>query len=133
MAIQSYRELDVWQRAMDLVDLLYTLTRVLPATERYGLTSQLQRAGVSISYNIAEGYGRRHWGDYLRFLSISRGSLCEVETLLLISVRQGFLNQGDIDPAWTLCQRIGQMLLRLMEALDRTRDFAVKVSPDQPR
>jgi four helix bundle protein len=133
MAIQSYRELDVWQRAMDLVDLLYTLTRVLPATERYGLTSQLQRAGASIPCNIAEGYGRRHRGDYLRFLSISRGSLCEVETLLLISVRQGFLNQEDIDSAWNLCQRIGQMLLRLMEALDRTRDSATKTPSNQPR
>jgi len=138
MAIQNYRELDVWQRAMDLVDAVYDLTAQYPSSGRFGLVSQMQRAAVSIPSNIAEGYGRKHRGDYLRFLSISRGSLCEIETQLLISVRRKFATQVEIDTAWQLCQRVGQMLYRLMESLERTRDALpspaeTESSPPKPR
>lgn len=121
MTLQNYRELDVWQRAMDLVDAVYDITENFPNTERFGLSSQMQRAAVSIPSNIAEGYGRKHRGDYIRFLSIARGSLCEIETQLLISVRRKYTAQEQIDPAWQLCQRVGQMLHRLMESLERTQ------------
>jgi four helix bundle protein len=73
MALQNYRDLDVWQRAMDLVDAVYDVTSEFPPSERFGLVTQLQWAAVSIPSNIAEGYGRKHRGDYLRFLSIARG------------------------------------------------------------
>ena len=132
MGIQNYRELDVWQRAMDLVDAVYDLTAQYPSSERFGLVSQMQRATVSIPSNIAEGYGRKHRGDYIRFLSISRGSLCEIETQLLISVRRKFAAQEAIDPAWQLCQRIGQMLHRLIESLERTRDPQPQSEPSAP-
>ena len=82
MAIRHYRDLEVWQRAMDLVEQVYRIAKTLPAEERYGLTSQIQRAAVSIPANVAEGHGRTHRGDYLHHLSIARGSLAELETQL---------------------------------------------------
>src|SRR6185437_14406329 len=118
MPLQTYRELDVWQRGMDLVDEVYKITDLLPGAERFGLTSQLRRAAVSIPTNIAEGYGRKHRGDYLRFLSISRGSLCEVETLMLICIRRSFVKRDQVEAAWQLCQRVGQMLRKLAESLE---------------
>ncbi|MFV9505811.1 MAG: four helix bundle protein [Oscillochloridaceae bacterium umkhey_bin13] len=87
MAIQSYRDLLVWQKSMDLVTEIYQLTRQFPHEELFGLTSQTRRAAVSIPANIAEGYGRIHRKEYLHHLSIARGSLMEVETHLQIAVR----------------------------------------------
>jgi four helix bundle protein len=122
MALQSYQDLEVWQGGMDLVDAVYTLTAGFPTTERYGLTSQVQRAAVSVPCNIAEGYGRSHRGDYLRFLSIARGSLCEVETLLLIAARRNFATPEQVNPLLALTKRIGQMLARLMQSLNANDD-----------
>ena len=122
MAIQNYRGLDVWQRGMDLIDEAYDVSELFPSSERFGMASQLQRASLSVPTNIAEGHGRSHRGDYLRFLSIARGSVCEVETLLLAAVRREYVTQERIAVAWDLCQRVGQMLLRLIESLQRTRD-----------
>jgi four helix bundle protein len=122
MALQNYRDLDVWQRSMNLVDAVYQLAERFPTQERFGLTSQIQGAAVSVPCNIAEGYGRKHRGDYVRFLSIARGSLCEVETLLLIAVRRKYVDQAQIEPPWALCQRIGQMLFRLTDALERRKE-----------
>ncbi len=119
MALRSYRDLEVWQRATDLLDGAYTLAESFPSSERFGTTSQLQRAALSVPCNIAEGYGRRHRGDYLRFLSMANGSLCEVETLRLASVRRKYATQEQVGPVWDLCQRVGQMLLRLRESLER--------------
>lgn len=118
VAIQSFQELDVWQRGMDLVDAVYTLTAGFPSQEKFGITSQVQRAAVSVPCNIAEGYGRGHRGDYLRFLSIARGSLCEVETLLLIAIRRNYTASPAAEPAMQLCKRIGQMLRKLCAALE---------------
>ena len=131
MPLQNYRELDVWQRAMDLMDGAYDLAALLPQGERFGMVSQLQRAALSVTSNIAEGYGRHHRGDYLRFVSIARGSLCEVETLVLAALRRKYLTQEQIDPFWALCQRVGQMLRRLAEALQRTPE-APNLIPEQP-
>lgn len=117
MGLENYRGLVVWQKAMDLVDSLYTLTRAFPADERFGLTSQIRRAAVSIPANIAEGYGRRHRGDYLRFLSIARGSLCEVETLMIISARQSFATKERLTPIWHNAQEVGKMLTALKQKL----------------
>lgn len=83
--ITSYRDLVVWTRAMDVVEACYKLTRLLPQSEMYGLSSQIRRAAVSIPANIAEGHGRRNLGEYLQHLSIANGSLKELETRLLIA------------------------------------------------
>ncbi len=85
MTVRSYRDLKVWEKAMDLVVESYRLTQLFPRGETYGLTAQIQRAAVSIPANIAEGHGRDHLGNYLRHLSVANGSLMELETHLLIA------------------------------------------------
>jgi four helix bundle protein len=115
--LRSYRDLEVWQRSITLVEQAYKLTASFPLSERYGLSSQLQRAAVSISLNIAEGYGRSHRGDYLRFLSIAKGSVAEVETLLIISVRLGFVTRDETLETWETCQQVAQMLSKLIASL----------------
>ncbi len=117
--LATYRDLKVWQRAMDLVEDVYLLTRGFPAEEKYALASQVQRAAVSIPANIAEGYGRATQGDYLRHLSIARGSLMELETLLTIAVRLGFTSREKAVPIWEPTQEVGRMLRRLMVSLHR--------------
>jgi four helix bundle protein len=81
--ITSYRDLQVWQKAMDLVVQSYRFTKILPKSETCGLSSQIQRAAASVPANIAEGHGREHLGDYLRHLPIANGSLLELETHIL--------------------------------------------------
>jgi four helix bundle protein len=96
---ESYRGLEVWQVAMDLVEEVYPAAAYLPDSEKYGLTNQLRRAATSIPSNIAEGFGRSHRGDYLRHLSIARGSLMEIETQLIIAVRLKQLERDQAIPA----------------------------------
>ncbi|MCA9241270.1 MAG: four helix bundle protein [Planctomycetales bacterium] len=108
---RNYRELDVWQRSMELVESVYKVSKLLPGEERFGLTSQMQRAAVSIPSNIAEGYGRGG-KDYRRFVLISRGSLMEVETQLELSVRLGFIERDAVRVPWRLAQDVGKMLNR---------------------
>ena len=112
-----YKDLIVWQRAMDLTTEIYRLTKNLPRDELYGLTNQLRRAAVSIPSNIAEGNGRASTGDYVRFLIIARGSTAEVETQLLICVRLEYFAQEDIEPALKLCDETGRMLTSMMKKL----------------
>jgi len=120
MVLKTYRELEVWQKAMDLTVSVYRLSGKLPVTETYGLTSQLQRSAVSIPANIAEGYGRLHRGDYLHHLSIARGSLAELETHLTLAVRLGFLVREGVLETWNLAQEVGQMLTKLVKSLEGT-------------
>ena len=87
---RSYRDLEVWQKAMELVTDVYRMTEHFPESERFGLTNQLRRACVSIPSNIAEGQGRRTDKDFLHFLYIARGSLMEVQTQNEIASRLGF-------------------------------------------
>ncbi|GAA0711393.1 four helix bundle protein [Dokdonella soli] len=91
---RKHRRLDVWKDAVDLVELVYRTSASLPAEERYGLCSQLRRAAISVPTNIAEGSARRSTRDCLRFLDIARGSLVEIETLLVIARRLGMI-EGD--------------------------------------
>src|ERR1700687_5955116 len=79
--IKSYRDLETWQEAMNLVEKVYEITKSLPSEELYGLKSQIRRCSVSIPSNIAEGHGRKGSGEYLHHLSIAKGSLAELETL----------------------------------------------------
>ena len=117
MSIQTYRDLEVWQRAMELTVQIYKITECFPDDERYGLTSQIQRSAVSIPSNIAEGHGRVYRKDYVRHLSIARGSLAEVETQLAIAVRLEFVNRNQALPLWAMAQDVGKMLNRLIQSL----------------
>ena len=91
--IRDHKDLTIWRKSLDLVVEVYRLTRSFPKEEQYGLVSQLRRAAVSIPSNIAEGHERIHRQDYVRFLSISRGSIAEVETQVLIAERLNMNNR----------------------------------------
>ena len=119
--ITSYRDLVVWQKAMDLVELSYRLAKRLPPIENYGLIAQIERSAVSVPANIAEGHGRRHLGDYLHHLSIANGSLMELETHFLITVRLGYLQAKDVEPAAQLAEEVGRMLGGLVLKLESLR------------
>src|SRR5438876_6166229 len=91
----TFEKLDVWQKAIDFADLVYSLTRGFPGDERFGLTNQMRRAAVSISSNIAEGTSRTSRLDFSRFIEIATGSVFEVVSQATIGLRQGFLSQSD--------------------------------------
>ena len=120
--ITSYRDLLVWEKAMDLVVASYRLAKRLPGNETYGLASQIQRAAVSIPANIAEGHARRHLGDYLHHLSVANGSLRELETHILIACRLSYFQQSEVDPALGLAAEVGRMLTGLTQKL-RSREI----------
>jgi four helix bundle protein len=122
--ITSYRDLLVWQRAMDLVVASYRLTQHLPSREIYGLASQIQRASVSIAANIAEGHGRS-LGDYLHHLSMAGGSLRELETHVLIAQRLSYVSHADAAAVFDMTQQIGRMLATLEPKL-KTRRLAMR-------
>jgi four helix bundle protein len=115
--IKTYKDLLVWQKAMDLLVLGYKLAVRLPAIETYGLASQIRRAAVSIPANIAEGHGRRHRGDFLRSLSFASGSLRELETHFQAIVRLNYLPERDLNAAFSQTDEIGRMLAGLMKKL----------------
>jgi len=121
MGLKTYRDLVVWQKAVELVVVVYRLGKRLPSAERFGLVSQMQRASVSVPANIAEGHWRTHRGDYLRHLSIARGSLAELETHLTIAVRLDYLDRDEVMEAWDYCQEVGKMLNKLIRSLEKTR------------
>jgi four helix bundle protein len=115
--IDDYRGLIVWQKAMRLVVESYELAKKLPRSEIYGLTSQIQRAAVSIPANIAEGHGRKHTGDYIHHLSMANGSLKELETHFFICQELGFLTELQIEPLLERSNEIGRMLTSLIHQL----------------
>jgi four helix bundle protein len=119
MAVQHYRELEVWQLAMKLAEECYTATRTYPKEELYGMTSQIRRAAASIPANIAEGQGREHTKEFLHHLSVARGSLMELETHLLLSQRVELLSQEKLDPLLALAERISRILSGLRKALEQ--------------
>jgi four helix bundle protein len=119
--VTSYRDLVVSARAVDLVVVCYQLSRQIPQSELYGLTSQIRRAVVSIPANIAEGHGRKTLGDSIQHLSIANGSLKELETHLLIAGRLHYVKDDEIDPALAGCSEIGQMLSGLIQRLRQKR------------
>jgi len=121
-AIQSYRDLVVWQQALALAEGCYTLTRTYPRDELFGLTSQIRRAAVSIPANIAEGYGRDITGAYVQSLRIAQGSLKELETHLMISERVGIAPEGATESLMASCDEIGRMLRSLIRSLQTSQD-----------
>src|SRR5579862_4028894 len=101
--VQSYRDLIVWQKAMALTKRIYVYTRSFPKEEVYGLTSQIRRASVSISANIAEGQARNSTGEFLQFLGIAKGSLAELETLLMLSKELDLLKVNEFEVLMQSC------------------------------
>jgi four helix bundle protein len=115
--MKNYRELEVWERAMDMVVAVYNLTSEFPPRERYGLTSQMQRAAVSVPTNIAEGYGCVHRGNYLHDLSIARSSLAELETHITLAVRLNFAAREKATSVWNMTREVGKMLSSMIRTL----------------
>jgi four helix bundle protein len=107
----------VWQRALQLAIESYRLAAALPPNERFGLAGQLQRAAASIAMNIAEGHGRLGRGDFVRHLSMARGSLMEVETILEIAERVEFLTREELARARSLGEEVSRMLATLIRRL----------------
>jgi len=114
---ESFRNLAVWQRSIDLTIAVYKLTSNFPDSERYGLTNQLRRASVSVARNIAEGYGRATRGEYIQFLGHARGSNSEVETQIVISKALGFGSEEMLKSTEDLCNEVGKMLGATMKSL----------------
>jgi len=113
----KYSELVVWQRAMDLVTAIYKTTSSFPVDERFGLTSQVRRAAVSIPSNIAEGQGRKSTGAYINHLSIAYGSLMELETQIQIALRLNFVEAEETTTLLAQTNEIGKMLSGLKNSL----------------
>ena len=117
MALQSHEELLVWQKAMDLVVEIYSLTKQLPKDELYGLVSQIRRAAVSIPSNIAEGYSRNSTREYIHFLHIARGSKAEIETQIKICERLGYISNDQTTVAHNIITEVGKMLNSMIKKL----------------
>ena len=113
--MSTHKDLEVWQLSIDLVESVYKVTNSFPKAELYGLTSQMRRAAVSIPSNISEGAARKGNKEYLQFLYIALGSLSELETQLLISVRLGF--SIDHSESTKLIETIRKKLLNLIKYL----------------
>ncbi len=114
--IRSYRDLRVWQKSVDLVAEVYSVTKRIPRNDSH-LATQLQRAAVSVPANIAEGHGRQHLGDYLHHLSIASGSLTELETHLLLAERLAVLPGRDVERVLHSASDVSRMLAGLTKAL----------------
>lgn len=117
--MQRYRDLDVWKRSHALVVRIYQLTKSFPDEERFGLTSQLRRAAVSVPANIAEGSKRKTNQDFARFLNIAEGSLSEADYLLLCSKDLGYLPDLALEPIAKEVDEISRMLYRLRMKVDQ--------------
>ena len=107
---RAFHELDVWQVSMDLTTLVYQLTSKFPGHELYGLTSQMRRAAVSISSNIAEGTGRGSERDFRRFVMLARGSSCELHTQVLVAMRLGYCSKLELQQTEQKVMQVGRML-----------------------
>ena len=116
-ALRNYRDLQVWQEAIKLVEAVYRISRAMPQDERFGLCAQMQRAAVSVPANIAEGYGRDHRKEYLHHLSMARASLMELETHLIIAQKLGFVERGVLLSPWEQSQVVGRLLRALARSL----------------
>jgi four helix bundle protein len=118
MPIKSFRDLEVWRASMRLVEDVYLLVRQLPAEERYGLSLQMRKAGVSVPSNIAEGSGHGRNRVYVQHLRIARGSNAELETQLELAVRLKFVTAEQVKPLIERASEVGKMLNGLIRSLD---------------
>jgi len=115
--VQHYRELEVWQRSVDLACECYRVTRVFPKEELFGLTSQIRRAAVSVPANIAEGCGRNGDAELARFLTIARGSASELDYYLLLAHDLGYLKSSRYEQLAEEVHGISRMLTNFVDRL----------------
>lgn len=116
--IASYHDLSAWQRARELVSVIYEQTQDFPQDERFGLTSQIRRSAVSVPSNIAEGYGRGSAPDYLRFLRIARGSLFEVETQIILAFDLGYVSLDESERIRQKVDEVARPLSGLVRSIE---------------
>jgi four helix bundle protein len=115
--VRTFRDLVVWQKAMELVTEIYRMTQKLPKEEMFGLISQLRRAAVSVPSNIAEGQGRLTEKEFRQFLGNARGSLSEVETQIIIAKNLGYLDESDFKSLSTMIAEVGRVLNGLISSV----------------
>ena len=120
LAVRSFRDLVVWQKSLDLAVRIYGLTRNFPREELYGLTSQIRRAAVSVSSNIAEGQGRLSPGEFRQFLGIARGSNFELQTQLEVARALGMGEAKMIDEAVALSHQVGKMIYGMLAKIGKS-------------
>jgi len=116
--IRDYRDLVVWREAMDIAELVYSLTRAFPREEAFGLTAQMRRSAVSIPSNIAEGFGRAQRQSYIQFLRIAQGSLKELETQAQLAARVGLLASESLSEFLGRSERLGKRLVMYVRSLE---------------
>lgn len=119
--LKSYRDLEVWKKSIDLVELIYWVSKNFPPEERFGLTSQVRRAAVSVPSNIAEGAAQTGTGEFLQSLSVASGSLAELETQVIIANRLEMLPQAEKQALLAQADEIGKMLGGLKRSLESRR------------
>ena len=117
MAIKSFRDLIMWQKAKGFAVHIYKTTEDFPRSELYGITSQLRRAAVSIASNIAEGFHRKHSGEKVQFLRIAYGSGAEAETQLIIALELGYFKKDEYDALIGMLQEVMKMINTVMDKL----------------
>lgn len=120
-APRSHRDLKVWRISLDLTETLYRVTGDWPKHEQYGLVSQVRRAAVSVPANIAEGAGRRTPGEFAHFIGIARGSLAELETLLIIAHRLEYVDEAVHRALFDDLLELGRMTTGLLRSLQERR------------
>ena len=118
--MNSYKDLVVWQKAIDLTIEIYSLTNLFPKEEMYGLVSQIRRSAVSIPSNIAEGQARKYHQQFSHFLSIAQGSLAELETQIIIAMKLGYI-AGEQKDLFDMMHSIGKMITRLKQNLKKKK------------
>ena len=119
---KSYRDLEVWQKSMRLAKRVYQITQKFPSDERFGLTNQLCRAAVSVPSNLAEGHARFGSGEFSRFISITMGSVAEIETQILLSNDLGYITSEITQEVLGELDAIGKMLRGFAKSIQRRRD-----------
>lgn len=130
--MKSFRELLVWQRAIQLSVAIYRLTKDFPREELYGLSSQIRRAAISVPSNIAEGHGRLGTGEYRQFLAIARGSNFELQTQLEIARALGIGDSTLLNEAEGLSFEVGKMISGILNAI-KVKEFGRQPKPLTPK
>ena len=113
----SYEDLLVWQKAMDLVEEVYRLIKLLPKEENFGISAQMRRSAISIPSNIAEGQSRHTTKEFINFLSIANGSKSELKKQILICIRLKYITEIQAKSAISLCEEIGKMIFSMVAKL----------------
>jgi four helix bundle protein len=130
--VRGYHDLRVWHLAVGFAEDVYRLTWKFPDRERFSMSNQLQRVAMSVPSNIAEGHARGHTNDLIRFLSIARGSLAEVETNLSMARRLGYLSEGEKNRMFAQSDDLGRQLTALRSAIERRVEKPKRLAEEDP-